>query len=129
MITGEYEQGLETLFIEMNASLFSYAKIHLHSEDLAQEAIQETFLIACKKVDTLFASPNPKGWIMRTLQNVIMRIRDQNKKATLLLVRLALFNDDMVLNTATNDIDFEETYAKLLNPKDYELIKAIQSVK
>lgn len=39
--------------------------------DLAEDLVQETFLIAQKRLDRVTSSENPTGWLINTLKNVI----------------------------------------------------------
>ena len=39
--------------------------------DLAEDLVQETFLIAQKRLDRVLSSKNPTGWLINTLKNVI----------------------------------------------------------
>lgn len=52
---------IEQLYREMFDSLIAYAACSLRNYSLAEEAVQETFRIACAKQDELFASPNRRG--------------------------------------------------------------------
>ena len=67
----QHSNYIEALYLEMFELLFSYARSSLENDSLAEEAVQETFRIACLKPSELCASPNPKGWLVNTLKNVI----------------------------------------------------------
>lgn len=41
------------------------------NRDLAEDLVQETFLIAQKRLDRVISSENPTGWLINTLKNVI----------------------------------------------------------
>ena len=56
-----YKLEIERLYLQMYAMLFEYARASLSSDALAEEAVQDTFHIACQKPDELFSSPNPEG--------------------------------------------------------------------
>lgn len=70
-LTSEQRDRLDKLYLAMFQSLFEFALARLGDESLAEEAVQEAFQIACQKPDALWASPNPAGWVMNTLKNVI----------------------------------------------------------
>ena len=67
----EEEKYIEQLYREMYTRLCFYAKNALGSRTLAEEAVQDTFRIACIKPDSLMNSKNPHGWLINTLKNVI----------------------------------------------------------
>jgi RNA polymerase sigma-70 factor (ECF subfamily) len=50
---------------------FAYARIR-HNED-AEDVVEETLLIAWKRIDVLIVSPNPGGWLYNTLKNCIKK--------------------------------------------------------
>ncbi len=64
-------ERLYTLYME---ELYNFACNEFHyDKNKADEAIQEMFLIACIKVDTLYQSQCPKEWLKGVLKNVIKR--------------------------------------------------------
>lgn len=71
----EHSRLIERLFMEMYDNLLTYARCSLKEEALAEEAVQETFRIACQKADNLQASSNPQGWLVNTLKNTIRNIK------------------------------------------------------
>ena len=58
----EEEKYIEQLYREMYTRLCFYAKNALGSRTLAEEAVQDTFRIACIKPDSclLYTSPSPR---------------------------------------------------------------------
>lgn len=65
---------LEQFFLGLHDRLRVIALAYL-DEYFAEDAIQETFVIACKRFDKLSSSPNPQGWIVNTLLNVIKKVQ------------------------------------------------------
>lgn len=41
------------------------------SSDMAEDLVQETFLVAQRRYDRLTASPSPVGWLYKTLRNIL----------------------------------------------------------
>lgn len=66
---------IESLYLEMYDRLMIYAHVNLDSDSLAEEAVQETFRIACQKPESLCSSPNPQGWLVNTLKNTIRNMK------------------------------------------------------
>ena len=54
--------------------LYSYAYHVLHDQSLAEVAVQETFVVASKRVDKLMESERPIGWLYNTLKYIIKSI-------------------------------------------------------
>jgi RNA polymerase sigma-70 factor (ECF subfamily) len=58
-----------------------YAGVSLGSESLAEEAVQETFRIACQKPESICGSLNPHGWLVNTLKNTIRNMKSSRETA------------------------------------------------
>lgn len=74
-ITPEQNQKIKELYLEMFQMLFHYAKNALGDASFSEEAVQDTFRIACANPDSCLNCPNPKGWLLETLKNVIRNMR------------------------------------------------------
>ena len=81
----EYSQRIEQLYLEMYDMLITYARCSFAEESLAEEAVQETFKIACQKPDQLCESINPKGWLVNTLKFTIRNMKRSREKARQIL--------------------------------------------
>ena len=64
-------QFLEQLYRQHYQRLFLYAKAIVKNEHLAEEAVQDTFHIACSKIAEVRRSENAAGWLVQTLKNVL----------------------------------------------------------
>ena len=96
-INEKYLKFIETLYIKNASLLFNYANIILSNASLAEEAVQETFVIACIKQHALENSPNPEGWLMNTLKNVCRNIQ---KNRNYYLSRILSLNESVLGTTA-----------------------------
>lgn len=74
-LTKEQDKQISALYHEMFDSLLKIAVSSIGSELLAEEAVQETFCIACKKPEALLSSKNPQGWLVKTLRYVINNMK------------------------------------------------------
>lgn len=77
----EYSARIEQLYLEMYDMLIIYARCSFKEESLAEEAVQETFQIACQKPDKLCESLNPKGWLVNTLKFTIRNMKRSRENA------------------------------------------------
>ena len=76
------EEFLEQLYRSMYAPLLRYAQYALEGDVLlAEEAVQEAFATAWRRIDVLMGSPNPQGWMMETLKHVIQATRRSRDRA------------------------------------------------
>ena len=108
---------IEKLYIEMFDKLMAYARSTLSNESLAEEAVQETFRIACQKPEQLCGSANPQGWLVLTLRNTIRNMNSNRATAKKIVDRylmahykeISFSEDRLQLNILYEDIaDMEE---------------------
>ena len=130
----EQERLLEKLYKEMYSVLLCYANAALKDKALAEEAVQDTFRIACAKVGELSASENPRGWLMLTLKNVLRNTNRELAALNQLFVSAVSIDDEIVLETYASGTDYEKRieddevsilYSDLLSPDEYRLLKRI----
>jgi len=119
-----YKLEIERLYLQLYPLLFEYARSSLSSDSLAEEAVQDTFRIACQKPEAMLNSPNPEGWIMNTLKNVLKNtIRNQNISRRILLDYFASNLNDI---TVTNDrVGLEILYEDIADLEEFKMVKAM----
>lgn len=49
-------------------------------KDEAENVVQEAFLLLLARFDTVRVHPNPSGWLMKVVQNLIRHSMDRNQK-------------------------------------------------
>ena len=104
--------------------LLSYATSSLSSISQAEEAIQDTFQIACQKVDDVSSCPNPQGWIFNTLKFVISNeLKKRFRDTKIITDSLGDHIDRM--GHATDQLDVDLLYGNVADTPEFKLIKAI----
>ena len=122
-INEKYLKFIETLYIKNASLLFNYANIILSNASLAEEAVQETFVIACIKQHALENSPNPEGWLMNTLKNVCRNIQ---KNRNYYLSRILSLNESVLGTTALESDNLWETDVQdFISKEDFMILKKI----
>ena len=123
----EKEKGnelLEKVYVELSNFLLNYANSKLHDPALAEEALQETFRIACDKLEMFCNSPNPKGWIVMVLKNVIRNM--ERKLARLRRTFIAMGDCGINEYEAPPDERITDVeYSDVVSSEDYELLKLV----
>lgn len=115
-------EEIERLYLQMYAMLFEYARSALRSDSLAEEAVQDAFQIACQKPDALINSPNPEGWMVNTLKNVVSNtMRSQNVAKRVLMGYFASNIDD--LTESSDRVGFELLYEDIADLEEFKLVK------
>lgn len=121
-MTVEQRDAIEQLYRDMYESLLSYAWSALEHQCLAEEAIQETFRIACLKPEELLTSPNPRGWILITMKNTIRNIKRSRTNANKLLIAyMAAHSNEAAFSE--DKISLEVTYENVAHLEEFKLIK------
>ena len=66
---------------EANAlKLYKVAFRRLGDKDEAENVVQEAFLLLLARFDTVRVHPNPSGWLMKVVQNLIRHSMDRKQK-------------------------------------------------
>ena len=87
------------------------------NKDAAEDLVQETFLIAQCKLDAVLSSPNPHGWLMNTLKNVIGNYYKQQR-----FIAQHLIADSYPDSASEYTFSVNELYAGLVSPEELELL-------
>ena len=65
---------LEQLYKLYAEDIFNVAYMKLnYDEEKAREAVQETFSIACMKIDDIYQADYPQAWLFKVVDNVVKR--------------------------------------------------------
>lgn len=113
-ITQGSEAALETLYNELSKPVFLFAMSILKNYQLAEDALQETFLKIMASANTYRLGTNPKAWIFSIARNVCIEFLKRNR-VTLLdnedINTIAEFRD--AEDEAFNSLDSIECFSKL----------------
>lgn len=119
-----HSKMIEELYLEMFDKLKAYARSVLESDALAEEAVQETFRIACQKPQNVYNCPNPQGWIFIALKNTIRNIQGNRATARRILEMYLLVEAGQ---TAFSDdrLSIEVTYEDVADTEEFQLLKEL----
>ena len=118
----EYSQRIEQLYLEMYDKLFAYARCSFEEESLAEEAVQETFQIACLKPDKLCESVNPKGWLVNTLKFTIRNMKRGRESARQLLSNYLITQSESIA-FSEDKLSLQLMYEDISHTDEFKLIK------
>lgn len=110
------------MYREMYPTLYAYALRILKDHALAEEAIQDTFCIACAKRDQALSNPKPRGWLMLTLKHVMQNMLRSQRKLQRLLFLAAGEEQPM---EAPELLDVDVLFGNLSDSEDFRLLKRI----
>ena len=120
----EHRSQIESLYFELFEKLMIYARSALGSDPLAEEAVQETFRIACQKPHSVCNSPNPQGWIFETLKYTIKNIRSSQASAKQLLDRYILTQVSGI-TISEDHINVDVLYENVADSEEFQLLKEL----
>lgn len=122
-MTNEQMQWIENLYLEMYDLLCHYSNAVLQDALQSEEAVQETFRIACDKPEAILESTNPRGWVMNTLKGVLQNLLRKNRKQSDLFVQMTVPEEALI---GENDpVSVELLYGNVAQTKEFQLIRAV----
>lgn len=119
----QHLREIELLYVKNYDMLISYAVHILHNKELAEEAVQETFRIACQKADAACECVNKEGWLLNTLKNVISNMEKLQFRANRRLEEYTTWI--ATLQDKINYIDLDVLYNDIAGLEEYILIKEL----
>lgn len=120
-MNAQQREQIERLYLEMYQMLMAYARSSLENEALAEEAVQETFRIACQKPEDLCGSLNPQGWLVIALKNTIRNIRSGQATAKRILERYVV-NQRNEFSISEDRIDLHILYENVADMEEFKLL-------
>ena len=117
-----YSSEIERLYLQMYQLMFEYARSSLSNDSLAEEAVQETFRIACQKPEAVCTSLNPEGWLVNTLKYVISNMERSRMAADRILRN---YIASLINQLRENDerTGIELLYGDIAHTEEFKLLK------
>ncbi len=120
-MNAEQKRKIEELYLEMFEKMKIYAGCSLDNEALAEEAVQETFRIACQKPEQLCESANPRGWLVLTLKYTIRNMQSRRETAKRIVERY--LQTQIKDFTASEDkLELNVLYGNVADSEEFKLL-------
>ena len=120
-MTEEQNRKIEELYLEMFDKMKIYAYSSLGNQALAEEAVQETFRIACQKPEQLCESANPRGWLVQTLKYTIRNMQS-NRATAKRIVEKYLMTQFRDLSFSEDSLDLNVLYENVADTEEFKLL-------
>lgn len=120
-MTAEQNQFLSERYHEKRKFLLEYAESSLHNYALSEEAVQQTFEIACRKIDDFCNSPNPDGWLTKTLSFVVRNIESRQRSERRVIAVTDDYRPDLVAAPEV-PLSLRVTYGSLVDTPQFRLL-------
>lgn len=121
-MTSEEFELIRRLYQETGPLLFHWASVFFGERAPAEEAVQETFRIACETPQKLAASPSAGGWLMNTLKNVCREAARKRKRQEGLARKAAGQYEE---TAGPQEADLALLYADIADTKEWEILNLI----
>lgn len=95
-MTAEQDRFFTAIYLDRRKPLLEYAESNLHNHALAEEAVQQAFEIACRKIEDFQSSPNPEGWIFNVVRFVVFNMASRQRTELRVIVPLDEYRPDLV---------------------------------
>jgi RNA polymerase sigma factor (sigma-70 family) len=102
----EKDKFLAELYQDMNSRLVFAAYADVKDRYRAEELVQDVFMLASKKIDSVMKSPNPRGWLVNTLQFVLKREYRSRLNVQKAFAEQSAFTEDLE-DSASNSAEDE----------------------
>lgn len=120
-MTAEQDAFVTAKYHEKRKFLLEYAVSNLKDHALAEEAVQQTFEIACRKIEDFRSSPNPDGWLTKTLGLVIRNMESRKRTESRVMVVADDYRPDLVAAPEI-PMSLRTNYGSLVDTPQFHLI-------
>lgn len=86
MLNQDAKRFIENFYSENYEKLYLHAHSKLKHRPESEVALQEAFLVACKKPEEFMGSENPVRWMEKTIEHVVLHILRERKKTAALFL-------------------------------------------
>ena len=124
-MTAEQNLFLSEKYYEKRKFLLEYAESTLHNYALSEEAVQQTFEIACRKIDDFYYCPNPDGWLTKTLAFVVRNIKSSQRSERRVIAITDNYRPDLVAAPEI-PLPLRVTYGPLVDTPQFRLVYEIE---
>ena len=120
-MTVEQDQFFTKIYKERRKSLLEYAESNLHNHALAEEAVQQAFEIACRKIEDFQSSPNPKGWIFNAVRFVVFNMASRQRTERRVIAIVDEYRPDLVAAPA-DPLPLRVHFGDLVDTPQFQII-------
>ena len=120
MLTEEQKSFVDKHYRADYKKLFYYAKSSNLDDSHSEEAVQDTFKIACAKIDDFQSSLKPEAWLMKTLKYVILNMKKCQWHAKKYLLS-ATITEGFAIKHDLTDVDYEMLFGDIAKSKEFKL--------
>lgn len=120
-MTAEQNKFFTAIYLDRRKPLLEYATSVLHNHALAEEAVQQAFEIAWRKIDAFQSCPNPKGWIFNAVRFVICNIEGRQRTERRVIAPVDEYRPDLVA-VSTDPLPLRVHFGDLVDSPQFRIV-------
>lgn len=120
-MTAEQDRFLTAIYLDRRKFLLVFAESNLHNRALAEEAVQQAFEIACRKIEDFQSSPNPEGWIFNAVRFVICNIESRQRTECRVIAPVDEYRPDLVAAPA-DPLPMRVHFGELVDSPQFRIV-------
>ena len=126
-MTAEQDRFFTAIYLDRRKSLLEYAESNLHNHALAEEAVQQAFEIACRKIEDFQSSPNPKGWIFNAVRFVVFNMASRQRTESRVIAPMDEYRPDLVAAPA-DPLPLRVHFGELVDSPQFRIVYEMEIV-
>lgn len=126
-MTAEQDRFFTAIYLDRRKSLLEYAESNLHNHALAEEAVQQAFEIACRKIEDFQSSPNPQGWIFNAVRFVVFNMASRQRTERRVIAPVDEYRPDLVAAPA-DPLPLRVRFGELVDSPQFRIVYEMEIV-
>ena len=126
-MTAEQDRFFTAIYLDRRKPLLEYAESNLHNHALAEEAVQQAFEIACRKIADFQSSPNPQGWIFNAVRFVVFNMASRQRTESRVIAPVDEYRPDLVAAPA-DPLPLRIHFGQLVDSPQFRIVYEMEIV-
>ena len=126
-MTAEQDRFFTAIYLDRRKPLLEYAESNLHNHALAEEAVQQAFEIACRKIEDFQSSPNPQGWIFNAVRFVVFNMASRQRTESRVIAPVDEYRPDLVA-APTDPLPLRVRFGELVDSPQFRIVYEMEIV-
>ena len=126
-MTAEQDRFFTAIYLDRRKPLLEYAESNLHNHALAEEAVQQAFEIACRKIEDFQSSPNPEGWIFNAVRFVVFNMASRQRTERRVIAPVDEYRPDLVAAPA-DPLPLRVHFGQLVDSPQFRIVYEMEIV-
>lgn len=126
-MTAEQDRFFTAIYLDRRKPLLEYAESNLHNHALAEEAVQQAFEIACRKIEDFQSSPNPQGWIFNAVRFVVFNMASRQRTESRVIAPVDEYRPDLVAAPA-DPLPLRVHFGELVDSPQFRIVYEMEIV-